>query len=361
MTRTTTIAALLLLVGPASAQDPGVQPLPEDPNAPAIPVTEQVPQPLPTLVGTSALPVAPETEPTPEAEAAPEQPPPRTDLPIGTLDPKVALDAPPTIVTQPVPRPSAPALTLTVDRAVAPRGEPFIFTVSSAVMKPDQLARAALQVTITRQEKVFRTLRVARNGKARTVLPLGNYQAHAFVTRSLDTYVAARSLLPTFSNRLSLRVVDPRADAPAETPAPQPEPQKPAVTGPVPEAKPAPVVRPLSPEPRARTAERSTWPWLLIAIAAVALLALGGTVKRIRARTPKAEQRSRDESDGAPKAPRLTSKAHVTHQTTLLTAPRLRFRISARAVPDKGKQHILPPSTPAPKLEDAHDRRADRP
>ncbi len=377
---------------------------------------ESAPRPSP-VTGTEALVPRPATE-------QPSAPPASSAAaPIGT-----------SALPSELPNSAAESLlVLTVDRRLARPDQPFTFQVNAG--NATVLARNRVQVTIRRNRTVVRTLRPERDGRYRTTLPPGRYEAQAFAANTPAYEMAPTRFVPWFSNPLSIRVLD-RVDAPAEPaaepePEIQPEPAKPPEAEAPPE-QPQPVVIRITAEPRAFTAGRSTslratgtvgrerlssftfvardlasgdilrfgadanghfaarlpagrhevhaiaahagtihrsvpllitvtpapWPWLPIAAVVLAIVALGGAARLLRRRTPTYDD---VDTDTASPTPRLTCTTHVAHDTTLLTAPRLRFRISARAVPDKGTQHILPPSTPAPKLEDAHGRRADHP
>jgi hypothetical protein len=394
-------ASLLLMAGPLAAQDAPVNTPPPTYGAPAPEVPPTVEAPTPD-VGTV------NTAPPPEV-GSPETPTPTTYAPN---------DLPQVPNPNPYPSTRAPDLRLNVDRRTGSQDDAFTFTVQSANSDVPELRDRS--VLIERDGSPFRTLVADAKGQFRAQLPPARYTARAQARSArtsdsellsserealtvLDFQLQVPASVPvgeTFELRASLVgaqergpltfILTPVAGGPLLTrragrdwvvklslsaageytvrartqygdvlttknyPLAARVPERPAPPAPEPpvDVKPEPVAPPVDQTPIevTPTPAPSSWPWVLLA-AGVAVLAVGGTVLIRRGRL----------GTRPPAPPHLTCSTRVSAQITLHSPPRIRFRLTARAVPDRGRQTILPPSTPAPKLEDAHGRRADHP
>jgi hypothetical protein len=340
-------AWLLWVAAAANAQDVAPeQPAATDtadPNAAALapntatsvnagaPEQAQPPVTAPPLYYTTPPPTTTAQPPTaPPQEVKPDQPPPPTTQVL----PSQAQAA----VTE------TPALRLSVDHDLGRADEPLTFTVQSN--SPNARLPRGIQVLIMRDGAVFRRVRVGTDGQARAGLPAGRYTARAQASAA-PIGTAYQSRLS--SNDVRVDVIDQPPSAPKQQPAVAP-------ASPATDAPKLPAPPPASDNPSARLdtrpSEPSAPPWTALLAIALSLLALSGGGLALRARIRKRSAIS---------APRLTANVHVSHALEFRSPPRIRFRLTARAVPDRGRQRILPPSTPAPKLEDDHGRSADHP
>lgn len=340
---------LLLLARPAGAQAPEQPPAQEGATTSPVPADEQPVEQPPSTVSPDDT-TRPNTfapEPSGTATMLPSQPAanPNAAPPYDTTDAGARRDTPVAPTVQPAAQ--VQQLVLTVDRRLARPDQPFTFTVAASGTQDGP--GSAIQVAITRNGALIRRLRAERDGRYVAALPPGSYEAQA-VSVIAGQASTARPRRST-SNRLSVRVIDPSVTAGSASVA-----QAGAEAATPPGAETIPV----QPTP-AVTPAPASWPWQALAGAVVLLLAIGGGFRWLRSRRRARQQPPSEQGDPAAAAPRLSCNARVSHELALSSPLRIRFRLSARAVPDHGRQSILPPSTPAPKLEDAHGRRADRP